>query len=174
MALPVDCEQIIIAERDLVADRIRLPARFDMRTEVGTSRLRCRETAWRSPARRYRAISSMSSGERVCGITFLLRLRGRHASWKKVVITISHRELFALADTGTGTGTGRTTSRYDEEDGNDGSGEGEQGQEGGVGMGEMEKAEIVPWEEWGPRAARVISPPTFHWITAHAGQRWLS
>jgi hypothetical protein len=39
---------------------------------------------------------------------------------------------------------------------------------------EVEAVEIVPWEEWGPRAARVISPPTFHWITAHAGQRWLS
>jgi hypothetical protein len=38
----------------------------------------------------------------------------------------------------------------------------------------VEEAEIVPWEEWGPRAARVISPPTFHWITAHAGQRRLS
>jgi len=32
----------------------------------------------------------------------------------------------------------------------------------------------VPWEEWGPRAARVISPSMFQWITAHAGQRWLS
>lgn len=112
----------------------------------------------------------------VVGITFVLRLRGPHAGWKKVVTTISHRALFALADTGTGTGTGRTTSRYDEEDGDDdGSGEGEQGQEQeGEGEGEVEEAETVPWEEWGPRAARVISPPSFHWITAHAGQRWLS
>lgn len=114
----------------------------------------------------------------VVGVTFLLRLRGLTPSWKKVVTTISHRALFALADTGTG--TGRTTSRYDEEDGDDGRGEGEQGRErereGCVGV-EVEvvvEAKIVPWEEWGPRAARVISPPTFHWITAHAGQRWLS
>ena len=107
----------------------------------------------------------------VVGITFLLRLRGPHASWKKVVTTISHRALFALADTGTG--TGRTTPWYDEEDSDEESGEGEQ--EGGVGVGsEADEAEIVPWEEWGPRATRVISPPTFHWITAHAGQRWLS
>jgi len=112
----------------------------------------------------------------VVGITFLLRLRGPHAGWKKVVTTISHRALFALADADTGTGTGRTTSRYDKEDSDDGSGEWEQGQEkeGGVRVREVEEAEIVPWEEWGPRAARVISPPTFHWITAHAGQRWLS
>ena len=33
---------------------------------------------------------------------------------------------------------------------------------------------VVPWEEWGPRAARVIAPSSFQWITAHAGQRWLS
>jgi hypothetical protein len=67
-------------------------------------------------------------------------------------------------------------SRYDEEDGDDGSRNWEKEQEAGVGVGvgEVEPAEIVPWEEWGPRAARVISPPTFHWITAHAGQRWLS
>ena len=108
----------------------------------------------------------------VVGITFLLRLRGPHASWKKVVTTISHRALFALADTGTG--TGRSISRYDEEDSDDGSGEEEQGQEEVEGVGEVEKTEVVPWEEWGPRATRVISPPTFHWITAHAGQRWLS
>lgn len=101
----------------------------------------------------------------VVGITFLLRLRGLHAGWKKVVTTISHRALFVLAD------TGRTTSRYDEEDGDEEQG---QEQEGGVGVGEVAEAEVVPWEEWGPRAARVISPPTFHWITAHAGQRWLS
>jgi hypothetical protein len=109
----------------------------------------------------------------VVGITFLLRLRGPHAGWKKVVTTISHRALFALADTGTR--TGHMTSEHDEEDGDDGSGEGEQGrEEGEMGVGEVEDAEVVPWEEWGPRAARVISPPAFHWITAHAGQRWLS
>ncbi|KAN0129012.1 hypothetical protein V8E53_013162 [Lactarius tabidus] len=33
---------------------------------------------------------------------------------------------------------------------------------------------VVPWEEWGPSAARVIAPSSFQWITAHAGQRWLS
>jgi hypothetical protein len=33
---------------------------------------------------------------------------------------------------------------------------------------------VVPWEEWGAHAARVISPSSFQWITAHAGQRWLS
>jgi hypothetical protein len=85
----------------------------------------------------------MSSGESVCGITFLLRLCGRHVSWKNVVITISHRELFALANTSTG--TGHTMSRYDEEDGNDGGGEGEQGQEGRTGVGEMEEAEMDRW-----------------------------
>jgi hypothetical protein len=110
----------------------------------------------------------------VVGITFLLRLRGAHASWKKVVTTISHRALFALADTGSD--TGRTTPRYDEEDSDEENGEEEKEEEQEEGVGEVEEAEaeIVPWEEWGPRAARVISPPTFHWITAHAGQRWLS
>jgi hypothetical protein len=43
-----------------------------------------------------------------------------------------------------------------------------------VGVCEVEAAEIVPWEELGSRAARVILPPAFHWITAHAGQPWLS
>ena len=43
-----------------------------------------------------------------------------------------------------------------------------------MGVCEVEAAEIVPWEEWGSRAARVIFPPAFHWITAHAGQPWLS
>ena len=99
----------------------------------------------------------------VVGITFLLRLRGHRASWKKVVTTISHRALFALADTGTS--TGRSVPRHDSEDGSR-----EGGEQGWV----EETTDIVPWEEWGPRAARVISPPTFHWITAHAGQRWLS
>ena len=107
----------------------------------------------------------------VVGITFLLRLRGPRQNWKKVVTTISHRALFALADTDTG--AGRTTPRYDGEDCAYGIGKGQE-QEGGVGKVEVEVAEIVPWDAWGPRAARVISPPTFHWITAHAGQRWLS
>ena len=69
-------------------------------------------------------------------------------------------------------------SRYDEEGGDDGSRERENGKEqegeGCVGVCEVEAAEIVPWEEWGSRAARVIFPPAFHWITAHAGQPWLS
>ena len=113
----------------------------------------------------------------VVGITFLLRLCSPCPSWKKAVTTISHRALFVLADTGTGTGC--TTSRYDEEDGNaESREEADQGQEqeGGVGVlvGEVEEAEIVLWGEWGPRTARVISPPTFHWITVHAGQPWLS
>jgi hypothetical protein len=113
----------------------------------------------------------------VVSIAFLLHLRGPCPSWKKAVTTISCHALFALVDTGTG--TGRPTSRYDEEDADAGSREeADQGQEqeGGVGVpvGEAEEAEIVLWEEWGPRAARVISPPTFHWITAHAGQPWLS
>jgi hypothetical protein len=46
----------------------------------------------------------------------------------------------------------------------------------GVPVGEVEEAEIVLWEEWGPRAARVrpISPPTFHSTIVHAGRLWLS
>ncbi|KAF8263734.1 hypothetical protein EI94DRAFT_1740257 [Lactarius quietus] len=73
----------------------------------------------------------------VVGITFLLRQqRGQDANWKKVVTTISHRALFALA---------AVEDDYD-----------------------------VAWDEWGPRAARVIAPDAFQWITAHAGQRWLS
>ncbi len=109
----------------------------------------------------------------VVGITFLLRLRGPHANWKKVVTTISHRALFALADAGTSSGTGRRTL-YDEED-DGGGGEGDLEREQEVGEGEVvDEVDIVPWAEWGPRATRIISPPTFHWITAHAGQRWLS
>jgi hypothetical protein len=34
--------------------------------------------------------------------------------------------------------------------------------------------EMVRWEEWGPKATRIIVPSSFQWITAHAGQRWLS
>ncbi|KAH9059411.1 hypothetical protein EDB83DRAFT_2607181 [Lactarius deliciosus] len=80
----------------------------------------------------------------VVGITFLLRQHGPQMIWKKVVTTISHRALFALAAAdGDGDGDG---------DGDD----------------------TMPWEEWGPSAARVIAPSSFQWITAHAGQRWLS
>ncbi|KAH8977029.1 hypothetical protein EDB86DRAFT_2838579 [Lactarius hatsudake] len=80
----------------------------------------------------------------VVGITFLLRQHGPQMIWKKVVTTISHRALFALA-AAEGDGDG-------DEDGDD----------------------TVPWGEWGPSAARVIAPSSFQWITAHAGQRWLS
>lgn len=79
----------------------------------------------------------------VVGITFLLRKLGPQTIWTKVVTTISHRALFALAAA--------------EDDGVSGGGD-----------------VVVPWEEWGPRAARVIAPSSFQWITAHAGQRWLS
>jgi hypothetical protein len=149
-----------------------------MQTDRYCPRRRDPEVLQQQRQRPTRAPSSLTfhsaPEDMVVGITFVLRLRGPHMSWKKVVTTISHRALFALADTSTG--IGRTKSRYGEVD----SGEGEQGQgQGqergvGVGVGEVEAAEIVEWEEWGPRAARVISPPTFHWITAHAGQRWLS
>ena len=88
----------------------------------------------------------------VVGITFLLRQLGPQTIWKKVVTTISHRALFALA------------AADDEEE--DGEGEGEDAGDDGD--------DVVPWEEWGPRAARVIAPSSFQWITAHAGQRWLS
>ncbi|KAI0246241.1 hypothetical protein BJV78DRAFT_175191 [Lactifluus subvellereus] len=103
----------------------------------------------------------------VVGITFLLRKRGPHAIWKKVVTTISHRALFALASTFDDPPT------QNDSDGSEGDGEEdaedaeEEGEEGG-------EEEEVPWEEWGPSAARVIAPPTFQWITAYAGQRWLS
>ncbi|KAI9439012.1 hypothetical protein H4582DRAFT_108072 [Lactarius indigo] len=86
----------------------------------------------------------------VVGITFLLRQHGPQMTWKKVVTTISHRALFALAAA----------------EGDDGDGEGE-----GEGSGDDN---TTPWEEWGPSAARVIAPSSFQWITAHAGQRWLS
>ncbi|KAH9172579.1 hypothetical protein EDB89DRAFT_2069653 [Lactarius sanguifluus] len=82
----------------------------------------------------------------VVGITFLLRQHGPQMVWKKVVTTISHRALFALAAA-------------------DGDGDGD---------GDGEGDDTVPWEEWGPSAARVIAPSSFQWITAHAGQRWLS
>ena len=100
----------------------------------------------------------------VVGITFLLRERGPRAIWKKVVTTISHRALFALASTFDDPPT------YDgaEDDGDDD----DDGEEEEVEV-EVEEEE-VPWEEWGPSSARVIAPPSFQWITAYAGQRWLS
>lgn len=83
----------------------------------------------------------------VVGITFLLRQLGPQTSWRKVVTTISHRALFLLA-------------AADDNNDND--------------HDDNDSVVVVPWEEWGPRAARVIAPSSFQWITAHAGQRWLS
>lgn len=100
--------------------------------------------------------------EMVVGITFLLRTRPPYEIWKKVVTTISHRALFALADT-----TSRSCHRQT-------SGDGGREQQDSDGGGTKTVPVPVPWERWGPRAARVITPPTFHRITAHAGQRWLS
>jgi hypothetical protein len=81
---------------------------------------RQREQQRQRPARAPSPLTIHSTPEdMVVGIAFLLRLRGPCPSWKKAVTTISHRALFALADSGNG--TGRTTSWYDEEDGDAGS-----------------------------------------------------
>jgi hypothetical protein len=97
----------------------------------------------------------------VVGITFLLRSRGPLAPWKKVVTTISHRALFALASSESSSPANPpptlTSTAQIHHDGGDGGGGG-----------------VVPWEEWGPSATRIISPSSFQWITAHAGQRWLA
>ncbi|KAI9507411.1 hypothetical protein F5148DRAFT_118062 [Russula earlei] len=99
----------------------------------------------------------------VVGITFLLRERGPRTYWKKVVMTISQTALFALvARTG-------IDPRVREGDG------GGEEEEGAVGRMKAEAdVGVIAWDEWGPRAAHVISPSSFQWITAHAGQRWLS
>ena len=97
----------------------------------------------------------------VVGITFLLRLRGPHPVWKKVVTTVSHRALFALA------------AEPEECPRVNGGCEGEES-EGRVERTREHWRAVVPWEEWGPSATRVIAPDSFQWITAHAGQRWLS
>jgi hypothetical protein len=120
----------------------------------------------------------------VVGITFLLRLRGPHAIWKKVVTTISHRALFALAAGERFPADGDDDDcEVEEGEGDDGPCGGEEGQAGEDGANEDEDEDevqvrvgqaVVPWEAWGPRAARVIAPSSFQWITAHAGQRWLS
>jgi hypothetical protein len=117
----------------------------------------------------------------VVSITFLLRLRGTNEVWKKVVTTVSRRALFALAAEGTGTGRAPDDGCEGGDDGSvgDASSGNDQGEEEGEdGTVELEKKEreqeVVPWEEWGPSAARVIAPSSFQWITAHAGQRWLS
>jgi hypothetical protein len=112
----------------------------------------------------------------VVGITFLLRLalRGLNPLWKKVVTTISHRSLFELAaaaDDDDDAADDDDDDECAEDPREDGSGGGE-GDEELVRRGGGRRE--LPWEEWGPRAARVISPPSFQWITAHAGQRWLS
>ena len=111
----------------------------------------------------------------VVSITFLLRTRPPYQIWKKVVTTISHRALFALADTtvhschGHTSGNGGREQQQDSDEDSDENGDG-----GRTAAGPVRVPVPVPWEEWGPRAARVITPPTFHRITAHAGQRWLS
>jgi hypothetical protein len=82
----------------------------------------------------------------VVDITFLLRLRCLHASWKNFVNTISHCALFALTGANIGTGC---MSWHDDEDGNDKNGEGEKWkeQEEGVGVGEVEEEGFVLWDE---------------------------
>ena len=110
----------------------------------------------------------------VVGITFLLRLRGPRAVWKKVVTTVSHRALFELAaDEGCplddcSDEEGDDDDEDDEDEDADADADG--GRESPIERGRV----LVPWDEWGPNAARVISPSSFQWITAHAGQRWLS
>ena len=100
-----------------------------------------RHSFWRRVAQAHRPPSPLpfhsAPDDMVVGITFLLRKLSPQRPYNKVVTTISHRSLFALAAA-----------------------------DGGE--------DVVPWEEWGPRAARVIAPSSFQWITAHAGQRWLS
>ena len=105
-----------------------------------TSRQQRRSTTTTGPRRPSSPLPFHSApDDMVVGITFLLRQIQPQASWTKVVTTISHRALFALAE-------------------ND----------------DADDDAVVPWEEWGPRAARVVAPSSFQWITAHAGQRWLS
>lgn len=106
----------------------------------------------------------------VVGITFLLRLRGPHAVWKKVVTTVSHRALFALAAAAEPEEC--PLDGCDEGDDIVGDGKGETGE--GTTVEQPWERVVVPWEEWGPGATRVIAPSSFQWITAHAGQRWLS
>ena len=108
----------------------------------------------------------------VVGITFLLRLRGPRTHWKKVVTTISHRALFELAADRPNDGDTIDDSDDDEDDGSGSDSGGEE--EGGLRKAATGVGVPVPWKKWGPRAARVILPSNFQWITAHAGQRWLS
>jgi len=107
----------------------------------------------------------------VVGITFLLRLRGPRAVWKKVVTTVSHRALFELAaDEGCPLDDSSDEEGDDDEDDDDEDADADGGRESPIERGQV----LVSWDEWGPSAARVISPSSFQWITAHAGQRWLS
>ena len=112
----------------------------------------------------------------VVGITFLLRLRGPRAVWKKVVTTVSHRALFELAaDEGCPLDDSSDDSSDEEGDDDDDDDEDEDADADESRESPIERGQVlVPWDEWGPSAARVISPSSFQWITAHAGQRWLS
>ena len=112
----------------------------------------------------------------VVGITFLLRLRGPRAVWKKVVTTVSHRALFELAaDEVCPLDDDCSDDEDSDEDDDDDDGDDEEGDGDGDRECPIERGRVlVPWDEWGPHAARVISPSSFQWITAHAGQRWLS
>jgi hypothetical protein len=113
----------------------------------------------------------------VVGITFLLRLRGPRAVWKKVVTTVSHRALFELAADEVCPLDGACSDEEDSDDDDDDDEDDDEGEGDGDGDREcpIERGRVlVPWDEWGPHAARVISPSSFQWITAHAGQRWLS
>ncbi|KAI0252941.1 hypothetical protein BJV78DRAFT_1281278 [Lactifluus subvellereus] len=98
----------------------------------------------------------------VVGIIFILRERGPRDFWEKVVMTLSHRKLFALASTF----RGHPIQNYYDGAGSDG--DDEEWEE------EDEDDVMMPWVEWGPLRARIIAPPSFQWITAYAGQRWLS
>jgi hypothetical protein len=88
--------------------------------------------------------------------------------WGTVVTIISHRTLFALA------AEVPLPDHYQEgpdHSAPDGAGGGE-----GEGKGTVEEKQemVVPWEEWGPQAARVLKLSSHPWMTAHAGQRLLS
>jgi hypothetical protein len=130
------------------------------------------------PTRAPAALTFHSAPEdMVVGITFLLRFHGpgqhlQHGprrAWKKVVTTISHLALFALAATSSRSSSYETFCEEDDAEEE----VLEQQEDEGEDEGGYETVP-VPWEMWGPRSARVISPSAFHWITAHAGQRWLS
>jgi hypothetical protein len=108
--------------------------------------------------------------DRVVIITFVMYTADDSiADWKRVVTTVSHRTLFALAaeelpSNGLQLGPDRTAGN--------GAGGGE-----GEGKGTVKRKRegmMVPWEEWGPRATRIIPLSLDQSIMAYAGQRWLS